>query len=83
MAITEGHEMNPPTAHEIAAAFRREFPRCVFGAMEQAFLLSVHLARKSGMGYGWMRQAIGIAWKLEDPVGYIDDARIIELHTQP
>jgi hypothetical protein len=28
-----------------------------------------------------MRQAIGLAWKLDDPVGYIDDDRIVELHT--
>jgi hypothetical protein len=28
-----------------------------------------------------MRQAVGMAWKLADPVGYIDDDRIVALHS--
>jgi hypothetical protein len=43
------------------------------------FLDAVADARRRGVGFGWMRQAIGIAWRLKDPVGYMDDERIRDL----
>ena len=73
--------MSIPTDQEIIAEYRRQFPGAGLGEHERAFLAIIVLARSHGVGYGWMRQAIGLAWKLDDPVGYIDDDRIVELHT--
>ena len=75
--------MSPPNAEQILAAWQAEFPdapallRTTFA--EDFFLAVIHLARTQGVGYGWMRQAIGIAWKLEDPNGYFDDAKLLGL----
>lgn len=71
--------MKSPTATEIEATMRQEFPGLIALPCEKTFLAAVAHARSHGVGYGWMRQAIGFAWKAEDPVGYIDDARLIEL----
>lgn len=74
--------MKNPTELEMVAEYRRVFPLCGIGESERAFLAFVHIARSHGVGYGWMRQAVGLAWKLADPVGYIDDDRVIALHTK-
>lgn len=74
--------MSIPTAEQIETAFIREFPRCMLTERERAFLDELVLARARGIGYGWMRQAIGMAWKLDDSVGYIDDDRLIALSKQ-
>jgi hypothetical protein len=74
------NDVNDPTEKELEAAYAEQFPRCRIGPAERLFLTFILVARSRGVGYGWMRQAIGIAWKLADPVGYIDDDRIIELH---
>ena len=71
--------MTTPTRKDIVEAFAREFPGCPLGHAEHAFLSFLVAAREQGVGYGWMRQAIGIAWKCEDPLGYLDDERIIGL----
>jgi hypothetical protein len=71
--------MSIPTRLDIAAEFIRQFPRCRLTYDEHVFLQMIHVARSNGVGYGWMRQAIGLAWKLDDPVGYIDDERLIAL----
>jgi hypothetical protein len=63
--------------------FRRRYPFCTVSVPERAFLAFIRTARSLGVGYGWMRQAIGMAWKLDDPVGYVDDARIVELYARP
>jgi hypothetical protein len=77
-------EMKNPTELEMADAYRREFPLCNLSGPERAFLAFIHLSRRGGaVGYGWMRQAIGMAWKLADPLGYIDDQRIIDLNADP
>ena len=34
----------------------------------------------SRAGVGWMRQIAGVAWRAADPVGYLDDDRMIALH---
>jgi hypothetical protein len=67
-----------PTELEIAAEFKRQFPIAHLSESERAFLAFIHIARAHGIGYGWMRQAVGIAWRVADPVGYIDDERIVE-----
>ena len=72
--------MSDPTEQEMVAAYAREFPQCRLNSHERAFLTLIRVARLNGVGYGWMRQAIGLTWKVADPVGYIDDDRIIELH---
>lgn len=72
--------MSVPTELEIVAEFRRQFPLLRPTDAERAVLAYLHIARSHGVGYGWMRQALGIAWKLEDPIGYIDDERLIGLH---
>lgn len=69
-----------PTELEIAAVYERAFPASRLTGPERAFLAYIHLARSHGVGYGWMRQAIGLAWKTADPVGYIDDDVIIRLY---
>lgn len=74
--------MKNPTELEIAAEFEKTYPLCGINEHERAFLAFIHIARSHGVGYGWMRQAVGIAWKVADPVGYIDDQRIVELHTK-
>jgi len=72
--------MTNPTELQMVAAFRDAFPLCSVSEHERAFLAFVHIARSHGVGYGWMRQAIGIAWKLADPFGYLDDERLVSLH---
>jgi hypothetical protein len=70
-----------PTELELVTEYQRLFGAERLSDSERAFLAFVHICRSHGVGFGWMRQAIGIAWKLADPVGYIDDDRIIELYT--
>jgi hypothetical protein len=72
--------MKNPTEQEIADAYQREFPGCHIGTPERAFLAFIHVARSHVVGFGWMRQAIGLAWKLADPVGYVDDDQVIKLY---
>lgn len=67
-----------PTEKQIAEAFEGAFPLCPLNGRERAFLAFISIARSSGVGYGWMRQAVGLAWKVEDPVGYIDDQRLVD-----
>jgi len=71
-----------PTELEIAAEYKREFPLCRLSGHERAFLAMIHVARSHGVGFGWMRQAVGLAWKVADPIGYTDDERVIALHTK-
>lgn len=73
--------MKNPTEQEMVAAYTREFPAARLGDHERDFLAHVHLARSRGVGWGFMRQAIGMHWKEADPVGYIDDQRLIDLYT--
>jgi len=70
-----------PTEAEMVAEYQRVFSRCTISNHERAFLAFIHIARSHGVGFGWMRQAIGLAWRLADPLGYIDDDRVIALHT--
>ena len=74
--------MSIPTELELIAEYKRKFSLCAISNSERAFLAMLSLARSHGVGYGFMRQAVGIAWKLEDPIGYIDDDRIISLHRE-
>jgi len=69
-----------PTPIQIVEEMKREFPMCSVTIAELAFLNALVEARRSGVGFGWMRQAIGIAWRLKDPRGYMDDSRIIEMY---
>ena len=73
--------MKNPTEQEMVAAYAREFPMAYVGAHERDFLAFLHLSRSRGVGWGFMRQAVGMHWKEADPIGYIDDQRVIELHT--
>ena len=75
--------MKNPTELEMVDVYRREFPLSRIGDSERAFLAFVHIARSHGVGWGFMRQAIGLHWKEADPVGYIDDARIRKLFAEP
>lgn len=70
--------MRNPTEEECVLAFRKAYGGQI-GGHERAFFAFLHIARSHGVGYGFMRQAIGLAWRLADPVGYIDDARLLEL----
>ena len=79
----EGDAVKNPTEQEMVAAYAREFPGARIGDHERAFLAFLHIARSHGVGWGFMRQAVGMHWKEADPVGYIDDQRIIDLHTKP
>jgi len=72
--------MNNPTELKMVEIYRREFPQAQLSSHERSFLAFIHIARAQGVGYGWMRQAIGVIWKEADPVGYIDDERLIEIH---
>jgi hypothetical protein len=80
---TEAMKMKNPTVEEIANAYRRKFPGCIMTDQERDFLASIHRARSQGVGFGWMREAVGLAYKVADPVGYVDDERLIALHTAP
>ena len=73
----EGGEVKNPTELEIAAEYKRVFPLCHLSEHERAFLATIYIARSHGVGFGWMRQAVGLAWKVADPIGYIDDDRVI------
>lgn len=79
-AVNDSVRRSPPNGPEIVAEFARRFPECRLSEDERRFLSSINVAAWAGVGYGFMRQAIGLTWKLHDPVGYIDDERIIELH---
>jgi len=79
----ETEAMKNPTIEEIAKAYYRQFPDCVLSDHERAFLASIHHARSQGVGFGWMRTVVGLAYKVADPDGYIDDERLIALHTAP
>ncbi len=72
--------MSNPTEQEIADAYQREFPGCLLTASMRVFMTAIHVARSRGVGFGWMRQVVGLAWKLADPYGCIDDERIVALH---
>ena len=58
----------------------KQFPHAHFSDAEREFIVHLCDARSRCVGYGWMRQMIGIAWRLSDPIGYIDDDRIRELY---
>jgi hypothetical protein len=46
---------------------------------ERRFIEAMREARMGGVGYGWMRQVIGVEWKHVDQIAYIDDDRIREM----
>lgn len=73
--------MSIPTLTEVREAYLERFGRVPFTHHEWDAIRDILRARQAGVGYGWMRQAIGIIWKLDDPRGYLDDERLIELHT--
>ena len=75
--------MKNPTELEMVAAYAREFPGTRIGGHERAFLATVHIARSHGVGWGFMRQAVGMHWKEADAIGYIDDDRVRDLFAKP
>jgi hypothetical protein len=67
-------------SEQLIEVYRRTFPSYKLTDSERAFLATIHTQRSAGTGYGWMRQAIGMAWKVADQYGYMDDDRLVELH---
>lgn len=72
----------PPSVEASLAAWASQAPGLRVSPAECEFIAAMRRAAAFGVGYGWMRQIIGVEWRHVDPVGGIDDDVVAELATR-
>ncbi len=70
-----------PSVEEFLETWKAQDPsRCRVTRQEFAFIIARRSARASGVGYGWMRQILGIEWRHADPISGLDDEELLRIY---
>lgn len=70
-----------PSVEDALAAWTAQNPAlCHVTAAEHDFIAAMRAAATAGVGYGWMRQMVGIEWRHRDPVGGLDDEELLLIY---